>query len=89
LDSQTEIKTVAGDSKTTLMAKKHSNLDDVSAESRSLLKKFIDYLSHEGYNKLSQYPKNLSHLAKDGANLLDPESVKAVIAMQVKSDGEP
>ena len=47
------------------------------------------YLEREGFAAENQYPTSLSHLVKDGANLLDPENVKAIIAQQKKKNGEP
>ena len=84
-----ESKTVAGD-----IERRHTfavtrNLDLVSEEARGLLTKFMAYLEREGFNSENQYPTNLSHLVKDGANLLDPENVKMVIAQQKKKNGEP
>jgi len=37
------------------------------------------YLEKEGYSEETRYPNNLKTLVKLGANLLDPESVKAVL----------
>ena len=84
-----EIKTVAGD-----IAKRKTfavtrNIDLVPEEARGLLTKFMAYLEREGFDSENQYPTSLSHLVKDGANLLDPENVKSVIAKQKKKDGEP
>ncbi len=40
------------------------------------------WLEKEGYCENSAYPKLIRRLAKCGANLLDPEHVKPVIAKQ-------
>jgi hypothetical protein len=85
LEPQTETKTVAGGTEKKnkwLFVKR--NLDLIPEESRGLLTKFMAYLEREGYDSENQYPTTLSHLVKDGANLLDPESVKKVIAEQKK-----
>jgi integrase len=83
-----EIKAVAGDNRRRTFAIPR-NLDLISIESRGLLTKFMAYLEREGFAAENQYPRSLSHLVKDGANLLDPENVKAVIAQQKKKTGEP
>ncbi|MCJ7559618.1 hypothetical protein MUO79_03240, partial [Candidatus Bathyarchaeota archaeon] len=77
LEPQTEIKTVAGDMKT------------LPEDARGLLTKFMAYLEREGFAKEIAYPQTLKHLVKDGANLLDPENMKMVIAQQKKKNGEP
>jgi integrase/ribosomal protein L37AE/L43A len=84
-----EIKTVAGD-----IERRHTfavtrNLDLIPEDARGLVTKFMAYLEREGFAEEIQYPTTLSHLVKDGANLLDPENVKAVIAQQRKKNGEP
>ena len=89
LEPQTEIKTVAGDIKRKQTFAVTRNLDLISEEARGLLTKFMAYLEREGFAAEIQYPTTLSHLVKDGANLLDPENVKAVIAKQRKKNGEP
>ena len=68
MDSATEIKTVAGD------------LERLPQDARGLIIKFMAYLEREGYSAGIKYPATLKHLVKDGANLLDPENVKTVIA---------
>jgi integrase/Zn ribbon nucleic-acid-binding protein len=83
LEPQTENKTVAGDKQRKL----HINL--LPADARGLITKFMAYLEREGYAQENTYPKNLIHLAKDGANLLDPENVKLLIARQKKKNGDP
>jgi integrase len=47
------------------------------------------YLERNGFDEENTYPNILMHLAGDGANLLDPEDVKTVIAKQKKKNGEP
>jgi len=74
LDSATETKTVAGD------------LERLPEEARGLIIKYMAYLEREGYAEGIQYPGTLKHLVKDGANLLDPESVKTIIAQQKWKD---
>ena len=85
----TETKTVAGDipQKRPFFATK--NIDLISEEARGLITKFMAYLEREGFAEENQYPRTLAHLVKDGANLLDPENVKTVIAKQRKKNGEP
>ena len=56
---------------------------------RGLIVEFMAYLEREGYCADIQYPATLAHVVRDGANLLDPESVKAVIAKQKKKTGDP
>jgi integrase len=68
LDPATEIKTVAGD------------VDRLPQDARGLLTKYMAYLEREGYSEGIGYPATLKHLVKDGANLLDPENVKTIIA---------
>jgi integrase/ribosomal protein L37AE/L43A len=77
LNQATEIKTVAGD------------LERLPQDAKGLITKFMAYLEREGYSAQTGYPETLRHLAKDGANLLDPENVKLVIAQQKKKNGEP
>ena len=77
LTTATETKTVAGD------------LERLPPDAKGLITKFMAYLEREGYSAQTGYPETLRHLAKDGANLLDPENVKLVIAQQKKKNGEP
>jgi len=84
LTSATELKTVAGDKK-----KKPKQIDLMPEDVRGLITKFMAYLEREGFSQDIKYPGTLMHLVRDGANLLDPESVKAVIAKQRKRNGEP
>jgi integrase len=79
LDPQSETKTVAGD----------RNLSLLPEDVRGLITKFMAYLEGEGFAKEIRYPVTLTHLARDGACLLDPDSVKTVIARQRKKNGEP
>jgi integrase len=65
------------------------NIDLISEEARGLLTKYMAYLEREGFSEDTEYPRTLSHLVKDGANLLNPENVKSVIAQQRKKNGEP
>lgn len=80
-----ELKTVAGDRKNNNWKK---NLDIIPDDARGLIIKFMAYLEREGFCADIQYPQTLGHLVKDGADLLDPENVKTVIAKQKKKTGE-
>jgi integrase len=84
-----EIKTVTGDIERRHTFAVTKNIDVVNEEARGLITKFMAYLEREGYDSENQYPTTLGHLVKDGANLLDPESVKTVIAQQRKKNDEP
>jgi integrase len=77
LTQATETKTVAGD------------LERLPQDAKGLITKFMAYLEREGYSAGIGYPVTLRHLIKDGANLLDPENVKLVIAQEKKKNGEP
>jgi len=68
--------TVAGDGKSSI------------AETKGLLVKFAAWLENQGY-KGNTYFNNIQILAKRGANLRDPESIKSVIAKLKKPNGEP
>ena len=70
LTQATETKTVAGDS------------ERLPQDAKGLITKFMAYLEREGYSAGIGYPATLKHLVKDGANLLDPDNVKTVIAQQ-------
>jgi integrase len=85
LTQATEIKTVAGEKDRKL--KKH--IDLLPEDVRGLITKFMAYLEREGFAEENTYPDILTHLVRDGANLLDPECVKTVIAQQRKRNGEP
>jgi hypothetical protein len=84
-----ETKTVAGDTERRHTFAVTRNLDLINEEARGLLTKFMAYLEREGFAVGIQYPGTLSHLVKDGANLVDPENAKSVIAKQRKRNGEP
>jgi integrase/rubredoxin len=75
LDSATEIKTVAGDK---------SQLD---ASVEGLHAQYLAYLEREGFVKESGFPYLIRRLAKLGANLLDPESVKQIIGQLKLKNG--
>lgn len=85
LTAATETKTVAGDTERKLQ--KH--IDLLPEEMRGLIIKYMAYLEREGYSPDITYPDILTHLVMDGANLNDPESIKAAIAQQRKQNGEP
>jgi integrase/rubredoxin len=72
--SATETKTVAGD------------VERIPQDAKGLITKFMAYLEREGYSAEIGYPATLKHLVKDGANLLDPENVKTIIAQQKWKD---
>lgn len=65
------------------------NLDLIAEDAGGLLTKFMAYFEREGFADDIQYPTTLAHLVKDGANLLDPENVKTVIAQQKKKTSKP
>ena len=73
LDSATETKTVAGET--------------LPQDAKGLIAQFLAYLEKEGYSEETQYPNHLRRLAKRGANLRDPESIKQVIGKQKVKDG--
>jgi integrase len=77
LTQATETKTVAGD------------IERLPQDAKGLITKFMAYLEREGYSTGISYPATIKHLVKDGANLLDPENVKLIIAQQKKKNGEP
>ncbi len=56
---------------------------------RGLITKFMAYLERNGFDEDITYPDILTHLVGDGADLLDSENVKMVIAKQKKKNGEP
>jgi integrase len=85
LTTATETKTVAGDKQKKLQ--KH--IDLLPEDVRGLLTKFMAYLEREGFAEENTYPDILMHLVKDGANLLNAEGVKTVIAQQRKKNSEP
>jgi integrase len=53
---------------------------------KGLIIKFMAYLEKEGYAAETSYPYLLRRLVKCGANLLDPENAKAIIAKQPWKD---
>jgi integrase/transposase-like protein len=59
--------------------RRHVGTGEVTAEHLALLRVFEGWLRKEGYNK-NCYPNNVKTLLYLGANLLDPEDVKAKIA---------
>jgi hypothetical protein len=75
LNTATKTKTVAGD------------LRKLPQDAKGLIAQFLSYLEKEGYSEETQYPNHLRRLAKHGADLRDPESVKAVIGKQKVKDG--
>jgi integrase len=83
LDTATEIKTVAGDKERRL-----KDLDLLPDVSRGLIIKFMAFMERNNFDEENRYPNILTHLAKDGANLLDPENVKMIIARQIKRNGD-
>lgn len=56
---------------------------------KGLLAQFAAYLEKEGYSSENDYYNLLKRLAKRGADLLDPESVKVTVAKMKKPDGAP
>jgi len=52
-----------------------------------LVAQFLAYLEKEGFCKESEYPNLIRRLAKLGANLLDPESVKETIGRMTVKQG--
>ena len=74
LTTATETKTVAGD------------LTKLPQETKGLITKYMAYLERQGYYEDSCYLDLIKSLAKDGANLLDPENVKTKIARHKKHD---
>jgi integrase len=56
-------------------------------ETRAALKVFEAWMQKEGYKKNRKYAGNLLTLVHLGANLEDPESVKATIAAHIMKDG--
>ncbi len=73
LSATTEIKTVAG-----VIGKSKP----LPQEAKGHLTKYKAYLEREGYDSETRYPQFLETLARRGANLLNPEDVKTVIARQ-------
>jgi integrase len=54
---------------------------------KGLLIQYMAWLEKENYDENSSYPKLLKMLVRRGANLLDPENVKSLIAKQPWKDG--
>jgi integrase len=52
-----------------------------------LIAQFLAYLEKEGYSDEIQYPNHIRRLVKRGAELRNPENVKAVIGRQKVKDG--
>jgi integrase len=75
LDTATEIKTVAGDRKTDALTAK------------GLLLQYELWLQKEGYGENCRYKSCIRMLINSGADLLNPESVKEVIAKKKWKDG--
>jgi integrase len=63
------------------------DLKKLPQEAKGLTAQFLAYLEKEGYSEETQYPNHIKRLAKRGADLLNPESVKAVIGKQKVKDG--
>ena len=74
LDSAQETKTCARDEK-------------LPAETAGLIAQFLAYLEKEGFCKETEYPNLIRRLAKLGANLLDPETVKETVGRMTVKDG--
>jgi integrase len=71
----TKTKTVAGD------------LEKLPEQTRGLITQFYAYMEKEGYPQESEYPGRIKTLVRRGADLLDPESVKAVVGKQKIKNG--
>ena len=70
LDSQTEIKTVC------------AGIEKLPQDAKGLVTQYSAYLEKGGYPFDTTYPVRVATLARRGANLLDPESVKTAIGQQ-------
>jgi integrase len=72
LDTATELRTVAGD----------GNHAGTEIKVASYVEKLLTQLENDGRkpSTINNYRKALKHLARQGANLLDPEHTKAVLA---------
>jgi len=75
LDTATEINTVAGEEK------------QLNADTEGSIAQYLAYLEKEGHVQETRYPYLIKRLARLGANLKDPESVKQVIAKQKIKNG--
>ena len=71
----TKTKTVAGD------------LEKLPEQTKGLITQFYAYMEKEGYPHESEYPGRIKTLVRRGADLLDPESVKAVVGKQKIKNG--
>jgi integrase len=60
-----------------------------NATTKGLIVQFAAWLDKEGYSKDGFYLDFLHTLVKRGANILDPESVKTVVAGLKRRDGKP
>jgi len=74
LDTATETKTVAGETEKPQSVK-------------GIIIQYLAYLEREGYSQDSKYPQLIKRLAKLGADLFNPDSVKTVIARQEIRNG--
>ena len=70
-----ETKTVAGEN------------SQLKADVEGLVAQYMAYLEREGHAQETRYPYLIRRLARLGANLLDPDSVKQVIAKQKIKNG--
>jgi len=75
LTQATESKTVAGEK------------SQLEANVEGLVAQYMAYLEREGFVQESRFPYLIRRLAKLGANLLDPESVKQTIGQQKVKNG--
>jgi integrase len=75
LTQATEIKTVAGE------------IERLPQDIKGLITKYMAYLEKEGYCAETSYISFLKRLVNLGANLLDPESVKATIGKHKVKNG--
>lgn len=74
LDTAAKIKTVAGEEK-------------LPQDAKGLIAQFMAYLEREGYDQETRYLYLIRRLARLGANLLEPESVKEAIGRQKIKNG--
>lgn len=70
-----ETKTVAGEN------------SQLKADVEGLVAQYMAYLEREGHAQETRYPYLIRRLARLGANLLDPDSIKQVIAKQKIKNG--
>lgn len=71
MDTTTETKTVAGDKK-----KKLKHIELLPEDDRGLLTQMMAYLERNGFAEDTKYPAIMTHLVRNGANLLSPEDVR-------------